>query len=65
MSFSNDIENSANGFGINVGFAIDANLLKLISQCEKKLSYLIKVTNSLFSYGLPTANYSSKNPILS
>jgi hypothetical protein len=30
--------------------------LKIASNFEKQITYLVNVTNSLFSYGLPSAN---------
>lgn len=32
------------------------NQLKIASNFEKQITYLVNVTNSLFSYGLPSAN---------
>eukprot|EP00347_Sterkiella_histriomuscorum_P000570 403375338 len=36
--------------------ALNQNQKSFIKSCEKQLGYLVKVTNSLFSYGMPSAN---------
>ncbi|CDW76789.1 importin-n-terminal domain-containing protein [Stylonychia lemnae] len=36
--------------------ALGQNQKNFIKSCERQLGYLVKVTNSLFSYGMPSAN---------